>query len=267
LRREIVVNGMLAPTVAEATKLANLNYGTKLQDGTIKNIISQDSCRRAFKNPNPPLKGRPKLLRAPPDVVMQLPRPRKELRKSAGAFAPLQRDEQHDIDACVLPEQQRCAIFVIFVQVLDAPPESEWYGTNGTISIIMKILHMAPGSRDVVDRVLKEASRCIDEGISYSPGRKFTADEDSRALIKRGSVEEQIVADCIEDGQSYAIACDYVNDYRAKKQLPHIGISAVATWCERMHDAGFSKTSRISKMKQGMLFLSLLSIFEYRYIS
>ena len=153
----------------------------------------------------------------------------------------------------------RSAIFVIFVQLFDAPPASEWYGQHGTISSIIKTLHMAVGSRDVVARVLEDATKCIEKGVPYCSARKLTAAENSRALIQRGSKEEQIVADCIEDGQSYQISAAYVNDYRKEINLPHIGVSAVGTWCERMNEAGFAKTSRISKMKQGMLFLSLLN--------
>ena len=159
-------------------------------------------------------------------------------------------------------QQQRSAIFVIFVQVFDAPPESEWYRQHGTImsiSSIIKTLHMPLGSRDVVARVLEDATKCIEKGVPYCSARKLTAAENSRALIQRGSKDEKILADCIDDGQSFQIAAAYVNDYRKKIDLPHIGVSAVGTWCERMNEAGFAKTSRISKMKQGMLFLSLLN--------
>ena len=119
---------------------------------------------------------------------------------------------------------------------------------------------MPDGSREVVARVLADATKCIDEGTPYCAARKMPATENSKALIQRGSPEEQIVADCIEDGHSFAQAASYVNEYRTGKGLTHIGTSAVQTWCERMSHAGFSKISRISKMKQGMLFLVLLKV-------
>ena len=91
--------------------------------------------------------------------------------------------------------------------------------------------------------------------------RKLSTAEKSRALIQSGSAEEQIIAHCIESGISHSMAAAYVNDYRRQHGLNHIGVSAVSTWCERMHASGFAKTSRISKMKQGTtrLFLALLT--------
>ena len=233
-------------TVAEAWKEANKKYGTKLSEGTTQDIISQDSARRASKNPIPPLMGRPPL-RAP-DIVPDIP-PHKEL--TARRSARLQRDE-NGADAVVLSEQQRCAIFVVFAQVLYAPHRSEWQGVNGTIAIIMKVLNMPSGSRDVVARVLEHGSKCIDDGIPYCADRKLQPSDDSRTCIQRFSPEEQIVADCIEKGGSHRIAAAQVNDYRRPLGLPHIGVSSVSTWCQRMHSLGMAKTSRIKTIKQGI---------------
>ena len=103
----------------------------------------------------------------------------------------------------------------------------------------MKDLHMSPGSRDVVARVLEEGSRCIEEGVPYCADRKLkTADDFSACLIQRGSADEQIVADCIERGGSYRIAAAYVNDYRNPLGLTHIGISAVSWIAKVIQDDG-----------------------------
>ena len=190
----------------------------------------------------------------------EVPEEKRTTNSAKRACARQQHDQPREKNDDVLAEQQRTAIFVLFVQVFDAPPKEEWCGQDGTIAKIMKSLHMPDGSRDVVARVLTDAAKCIDDGVPYCASRKLPATEHSKALIQRGSPEEQIAADCIEDGHSFAQAASYVNEYRISHGLPHIGTSAVQTWCERMSHAGVSKTSRISKMKQGMLFLVLLKL-------
>ena len=248
-------------SVVKAAELANNKFGRRQPDGTIDNIISVNSAREALSTSLPPPIGR-RPSRTPTEPLAAPPKRKAEKRisnSSKRASAQAAREPSHDQEngpeyenGYVLPEQQRCAIFVIFAQVLDAPPEEEWHGKDGTISSIMKTLEMPNGSRNVVKRVLVDSLKCINEGRPYCPARKLTAAENSRALIQRGSEEEQILADCIEEGQSVKSATSYVNDYRREKGLPHIGISAVQSWCERMSIGGLSKTSRISKMKQGI---------------
>ena len=272
LRHEILPidnKGQAVPmSVHQATELVNKRFGRRLQDGTIENIISANSAREALKKSLPPPIGR-RPSRAATEPIAPKRKADKRIPNSAkrasaqaarekGDASQLQDDESGqsgpgDENRLVLPEQQRCAIFVMYAQVLDAPPETEWHGQDGTISSIIKALHMPNGSRNVVKRVLLDSLRCIDEGVPYCSARKLTAVENSRALIQRGSEEEQILADCIEEGQSVKSATSYVNDYRREKGLAHIGVSAVQSWCERMNTTGVSKTSRISKMKQGIL--------------
>ena len=57
------------------------------------------------------------------------PRPRKRMSNSERrALAKLQgHDAEPGNEPVVLPEQKRCAIFVYFTLVLDAPNKSEWY--------------------------------------------------------------------------------------------------------------------------------------------
>ena len=45
------------------------------------------------------------------------------------------------IDSIVSEEQRRVSIAVYFVDVLEAPEESEWDGHDGTVSIIQRELN------------------------------------------------------------------------------------------------------------------------------
>ena len=102
----------------------------------------------------------------------------------------------HDV---VTDEQRRASIAVAFIDVFNAAPKCEWGGVDGTVSLIMAHLGVPRGSRDVVYRVLNDVVQCHLDGVEYSSDRKAGQGGQAK-LIKLGSMEEQIIADNMEQG-------------------------------------------------------------------
>ena len=71
----------------------------------------------------------------------------------------------------------------------------------------------------------------------------------ARKLVVKGSVEEQIVADCLELGLGLRSTAAMVNNFRCAEglQLMHVGVSAIYTAYKRMD----AITCKIGKRKQG----------------
>ena len=69
-------------------------------------------------------------------------------------------------------EQCRIAIAALYVNAHDAAPKEVWRGEDGTISMIMKELHICPGSRGIVVDVLKDVSQSVKQGKHWKPKTK-----------------------------------------------------------------------------------------------
>ena len=63
-------------------------------------------------------------------------------------------------------KSRRRLISMYFLQSLDAPPPSEWHGQDGTISNIIRDLHLNC-HRDTVHRVLVETNLALQQGHRY----------------------------------------------------------------------------------------------------
>ena len=136
-------------------------------------------------------------------------------------------------------KERRMQIFWYWRDTLDAPPPSQWKGFDGTISVIVRQLHLFKGSRGTVENVLKKAWFLHTKGKIYD-GRSARVGKPSNnpLAIKPGSLEEQIVADCYEDGFSLARTAEKV--YRLRKTIDPEnakapGPSAMSTCIRRLN--------------------------------
>ena len=97
------------------------------------------------------------------------------------------------------------AIAVYFIDILDAPHESEWDGQDGTVAIIHREKKMKPGSQAIIRKVLADVVKCHEKGLEYTGEAKGTQGGHNK-LIELDSVEMQLAADVIEANQGYTQA-------------------------------------------------------------
>ena len=135
-------------------------------------------------------------------------------------------------------KERRMQIFWYWRDTLGSPPPSQWTGTDGIISVIVRELKLSQGSRGTVAKVLQNAWLLHTKGKIYD-GRSARVGKPSNnpRAIQPGSLDEQIIADCYEDGFSLARTAEKV--YRARKALDPdnartVGISAVAAAIHRL---------------------------------
>jgi hypothetical protein len=112
------------------------------------------------------------------------------------------------MDSCRNEVATRHLISLYYARVLGAPPEDEWDGHDGTISIISKDLKIPVGSRDVIRTVLERTDEAIESGGMYDGARK------------RGSGGQNVV---ITDAQEIKKICDY-SEF---DNLSHLEISVI----------------------------------------
>ena len=95
---------------------------------------------------------------------------------------------------------RRVAIYVMWRDVFDCSPPENWKGKDGTINAILDALSMVKGSYGTVRKVLEDVWSCHLRGEEYKgDSRQVGCDPHNAPMIKSGSVEEQIVADAVED--------------------------------------------------------------------
>ena len=97
-------------------------------------------------------------------------------------------------------KDRRVAVAEYFKQTLGFPQKNLWYGHGGTIAQIKKVyLDM---SRNTIDSILMEIFNSEHSGNMYTRER-----QDCRFfcsyVIEPGSVEEQLLADLMEQGKGY----------------------------------------------------------------
>ena len=100
-------------------------------------------------------------------------------------------------------KERHIQIFWYWRDTLESPPPSQWKGFDGTISVIVRQLHLSKGSRATVEKVLKMTWLMHTKDKVYDD-RSARVDKPSNhaRVIKPGSLEEQVVVDCYEDGFS-----------------------------------------------------------------
>ena len=129
-----------------------------------------------------------------------------------------------------------------------APP-TMWGGTGGIVAQVRRHMKVAQGSSGSVRKIIEHAYLCWCEGEAYT-GEQDPAGGHNK-LIQRGSVEERIATNAIENRLGYTVATELVNIYRVHEGKPPVGRSAVYSAILRLIDAGVGRTVRPKKRKQG----------------
>lgn len=139
-------------------------------------------------------------------------------------------------------QQQRFAIAFVYSNLLSAPPPRDWYGRDGSIVWTIDYLGLHPNTYKTVREVFFQLSN------QASLFRKVRG-RNKNLLIPPGSVEEQIVADRLEEGCSISLTTTFVNQYREQAGKIH-----VSEWCV-YNSFHFLKPviSSLKKRKQGNL--------------
>jgi len=130
--------------------------------------------------------------------------------------------------------QRRISVGVAFVDNHDAAPREEWGGEDGVIQAIMREKDIPKGSRKTVVDTLEEVSRCVQNGKKWTPEKKPVQRRPTSQLIKEGSPEQELVANCMEAGYGLIQTTALVNEGRSKKGESHVGMSAIRTAHHRM---------------------------------
>lgn len=143
-------------------------------------------------------------------------------------------------------QDRRLAISFYFINTLNAPPEQVWSGCDGTISAIIKNFNLPLSSRETVRNILLQVMNCAKKGLKYC-GNRLQGSGGHNKMIFHDSIEQQIIADAIEDGLGLRQATNLVNVYRNSKNKIHVGVTSIYSAYLRMQ----STVSPIKAAKQG----------------
>lgn len=135
-------------------------------------------------------------------------------------------------------KEKRMQIYLYWAETLDFEPPSRWKGHDGTISTIINQLGMPVGSRKTVSKTLATAWAMHVNGLRYEgDSAKVGAPSNNPLGVKRNSIDEQILADAIEDGFSIRRAHEVVNRNRRElnPDAKDIGYSAIRSAVERLN--------------------------------
>ena len=104
--------------------------------------------------------------------------------------------------------EERLLTSHFFTHVLNAPPESEWYGDDGTIHLIMEELSIHRGNYRKVKRVITQTWNCLQSNRCYLGRINWKGGH--QTLIQKGSHEEQLVAEFKEKGLSFTHVKEHI---------------------------------------------------------
>ena len=142
-----------------------------------------------------------------------------------------------DVSGELLWRPRRIQIYATWRDTLQCPPPETWTGTDGAIYAIIDTLKMDRGAYRVVRRVLEDAWKCHVRGEDYvGDSRQIGCQPHHAPVIAPGSVEEQIVADAVEDHVGYTATMHLVNSHikAIDTDREHVGRSAIKTAVDRM---------------------------------
>ena len=134
-------------------------------------------------------------------------------------------------------KDRRMSIFTYWRDVLGCPGPSTWSGRNGVAGVIHRNLSLKKGSNNMVHKVLRAAWSCQQRGVPYVDNSAQVGSRPHHApLIQPGSVEEQLVADAVEDNVSYKNTVDIVNGHikAVNPNAEHVTINSVKSCVDRL---------------------------------
>ena len=110
-------------------------------------------------------------------------------------------------------KERRISIYCFWMKTLGTPGPKSWTGHDGTISAVIRGLKMSQGSYGTVRKVLEDAWRLHLKGEVYEGTHRLMTGRESnnKALVRPGIVDEQMIADLIEDGASLREVPEKVN--------------------------------------------------------
>jgi len=122
----------------------------------------------------------------------------------------------------------RLAIAYVFIEKLDIPPPQTWTGCNGTIAIISRTLNIPKGSYDVIFNVLQNVTTCYRNGNEYKGDKDIEIDNVRETRkIKTGSIEEELIANWMEDGIGFQLTTMLLNEHLKDEGQPEVGTKSV----------------------------------------
>ena len=146
-------------------------------------------------------------------------------------------EQTTDLSGETLWRARRMTIYGFWRDTLNCPSPKSWKGQDDTICVIMNTLGMPKGSYGTVHKVLQDAWDCHVHDVEYvGNSRQVGCDPHRQPVIKPGSVEEQIVADAVEDHVGYTGAMELVNSHIKAVDMtsPHVGRSSIKTVVDRL---------------------------------
>jgi hypothetical protein len=141
----------------------------------------------------------------------------------------------------------RLAIAYHYIKVLGAPSPEDWDGRDGTVRLIRTVLKIPSNSSGRVREILTQVHDCHCLGTQYTGERRSEGELGRKVLIKKTSVEAQIIADAVEDGMSMAMAHALVNKHCYEGGLEPYSLSAVRTLILSLEPV----VTPLVKLKQG----------------
>ena len=104
------------------------------------------------------------------------------------------------------------AIGVYFINVLGNPLQRCWSGREGVVTQLLRIWNLSNNKRDYVKRILSQCASCAKNKVPYHSQTLANERLKGRTpLIKRGSVDEGIIADWMEAGLGFGYTAKMVN--------------------------------------------------------
>ena len=140
----------------------------------------------------------------------------------------------------------RQLIVLTFEIMLGAPPPEQWNGVGGTFLQVRKMLGLSK-KKKIVTRAITTAWARFSRKESYD-GR-ICQKVGQQIIIKKGSKEEHIIADCKEDDMSDMDVMLAINEYREINGKECVGLNAISGTVIQMKP----KQSTIGKRCDGSL--------------
>jgi hypothetical protein len=110
--------------------------------------------------------------------------------------------------------ERRQAIAYVYTHILGSPLEEDWFGFDGTITQIVRLLNLKTGSRNVVKRVLFNIKDTIEKQKDDDENeRKPRRNGPIETKIKPFSTEEEMVTRYLEQGVSLGMTAQLTNNF------------------------------------------------------
>ena len=141
----------------------------------------------------------------------------------------------------------RLVIAYYYRCVLRAPPECEWEGPGGAISMVRCTFELRWKTTRFVRKVFKDVNKCVEMNCTYNGKPVYKIPTGAPHLIQKGSVYEQLIAHYMEGGFGTRFVTLMVNTQRVDEEKSIFGRSAVTDAAKRMRPI----VTKIQKRNQG----------------